>query len=183
MFGEQSSKRILGSSSLQLMSASSASRLASEGTIVSKKKVDPNPVVARIQQHYQQLGKEKMKISELLSEKAQYDNKLAYMQKDHNIAQKMALLKEVRQQKFLVTNRKTQFRINTTQSRKTAIEQDKKGQILKEYERKLTKGLAEGEEIYNLIVEVWTWQMRWIVVMQTLSGLDKLKHISRYRRI
>lgn len=152
-----------------------------EGTVATKKKLDFNPVVARIQQHYQQLGKEQMKISDLLSEKAQYENKLAYMQKDHAVTQKMALLKEVRQQKFLVTNRKTQFRINTTQARKSAIEQEKKGNILKEYERKLSKGLAEGEEIYNLIVEVWTWQMRWFVTMETLKNLDKIKNISRYR--
>jgi uncharacterized protein YxeA len=141
-----------------------------------------DPLLAQIKQHYDQMGKDQMKISDMLSEQAQYEVKQAYMQKDQQVTYKMTLLKEVRQQKFLVTNRKTQFRINKTQVRKSQIAEEKKEQILKEYERKTAKGLAEGNEIYGLIVEVWTWQMRWIVSMKAIKMFAKFKNIREHRR-
>lgn len=160
------------------------SSLASDTNLTQRgRPAEMDPVILKINEHYQQLGKQNMKISELLSEKAQYDTKMAYMQKDKQVSYKMTMLKEVRQQKYIVTNRKTQFRIQQTQVKKLEIAQDKKDNVMKEYERKISKGLAEGEEIYTLIVEVWTWQMRWIVSLQVLNTLEKIQHIGRYRML
>lgn len=77
-------------------------------------------VSVAITEHYNQIGKNNMKISAILTEKYQYEFKQAYLKNDQKISKKMEFIKEVNLQKYIINNRKSEYRIKHTQTRKSS---------------------------------------------------------------
>ena len=78
-------------------------------------------VKAALSDYFSKLSTSDMKISQKLFEKYQFDQRVEYLQKDKKIGQKMTHLKEVSSQKFLVNNRKLEFRINNVKQKKALL--------------------------------------------------------------
>lgn len=138
-------------------------------------------VKAALSDYFSKLSTSDMKISQKLFEKYQFDQRVEYLQKDKKIGQKMTHLKEVSSQKFLVNNRKLEFRINNVKQKKALLYNQKYSlilirhdKVLDEFNSKNHKLQQEKDRTLQKLKRFEAWQIQWLNFMNTMVAVQKL---------